>query len=119
RRRLQRSGSLGARRPAGRRRLRPISRLPLLGAAAGVLVAIAVYVLVALPHAGPAATIRPVSLTRSSPAGARALAWPKQGQAAVALAGVGLIGDHGAQRPTPIASVAKIMTAALILEDHP
>jgi serine-type D-Ala-D-Ala carboxypeptidase (penicillin-binding protein 5/6) len=47
------------------------------------------------------------------------LAWPSQGEAAVGVQGVGLVGSHGAGRPTPIASVAKVMTAIVVLRDHP
>lgn len=45
--------------------------------------------------------------------------WPAQGQAAVGLPAVGLLGRHGAGRPQPIASLAKIMTAYVVLRDHP
>ncbi|MFH8476937.1 serine hydrolase [Streptomyces sp. NPDC018000] len=45
--------------------------------------------------------------------------WPAEGQGAVEVEGVGTIGTYGAQKPAPIASVAKVMTAYVILEDHP
>jgi D-alanyl-D-alanine carboxypeptidase (penicillin-binding protein 5/6) len=48
-----------------------------------------------------------------------ALAWPAQGTAAVGVRDVGLIGSHGSGRPAPIASVAKVMTAYVVLHDHP
>jgi serine-type D-Ala-D-Ala carboxypeptidase (penicillin-binding protein 5/6) len=47
------------------------------------------------------------------------LAWPSQGEAAVGVQGVGLIAAHGSRRSTPIASIAKVMTAYLVLHDHP
>ncbi|MFE7469471.1 D-alanyl-D-alanine carboxypeptidase family protein, partial [Streptomyces sp. NPDC057499] len=47
------------------------------------------------------------------------LAWPKQGQSAVTVDGVGTMGSAGAQKPAPIASVAKVMTAYVVLQDHP
>ena len=50
------------------------------------------------------------------------LPWPAQGQASVLVEGIGERGDlgtKGAQTPVPIASVAKVMTAYVILEDHP
>ena len=47
------------------------------------------------------------------------LAWPSHGQAAVAVVGVGHPRSSGAQTPQPIASVAKMMTAYLVLRDHP
>ncbi|RSS61723.1 D-alanyl-D-alanine carboxypeptidase family protein, partial [Streptomyces sp. WAC06614] len=47
------------------------------------------------------------------------LAWPAEGQAAVAAAGLGTLGTYGDQKPVPIASVTKSMTAYIILRDHP
>ncbi|MEU2236364.1 serine hydrolase [Streptomyces vietnamensis] len=45
--------------------------------------------------------------------------WPNEGQGAVEVEGVGSMGAYGAQKPAPIASVTKTMTAYLILRDHP
>ncbi|PVE13251.1 peptidase S11 [Streptomyces scopuliridis RB72] len=45
--------------------------------------------------------------------------WPDEGQGAVEVEGVGTIGTYGQQKPAPIASVAKVMTAYVILRDHP
>jgi len=47
------------------------------------------------------------------------LAWPTAGQSAVEVDGLGSLGDSGAESPVPIASVTKVMTAHLILRDHP
>ncbi|MFE0540557.1 serine hydrolase [Streptomyces sp. NPDC058891] len=47
------------------------------------------------------------------------LPWPGQGQSAIAVDGVGTIGTEGTQSPKPIASVAKIMTAYVTLQEHP
>ncbi|MFV5991362.1 serine hydrolase [Streptomyces sp. NPDC056231] len=47
------------------------------------------------------------------------LAWPGQGQSAVTVDGVGSLGTEGAQKPVPIASVAKVMTAYVVLQGHP
>ncbi|MFH9687224.1 serine hydrolase [Streptomyces sp. NPDC017413] len=47
------------------------------------------------------------------------LSWPGQGQSAVMVDGVGSLGSEGAQKPAPIASVAKVMTAHVILQEHP
>jgi D-alanyl-D-alanine carboxypeptidase (penicillin-binding protein 5/6) len=51
--------------------------------------------------------------------GSTALPWPRTGQAAITLADVGDLGAHGSTTPVPVASVAKTMTAYLILRDHP
>jgi D-alanyl-D-alanine carboxypeptidase (penicillin-binding protein 5/6) len=47
------------------------------------------------------------------------LPWPIAGQAGVAIPGAGSFGTVGKTTPFPIASVAKAMTAYLILKDHP
>lgn len=48
-----------------------------------------------------------------------AVAWPANGESAADISGVGLVPGPGAKRPVPIASVAKVMTAYVILRDHP
>ncbi len=53
------------------------------------------------------------------PGSAPALAWPREGQAAVEVEGVGSFGASGSTIPVPIASVAKVMTAYLTLREHP
>ncbi|MEU5167571.1 D-alanyl-D-alanine carboxypeptidase [Streptomyces mutomycini] len=45
--------------------------------------------------------------------------WPEEGQGAVEVEGVGTIGTYGKEKSAPIASVAKIMTAYVILQGHP
>jgi D-alanyl-D-alanine carboxypeptidase len=52
--------------------------------------------------------------------GAKAvIPWPSQGEAALDVQGIGSFGSSGRQKPVPIASVAKVMTAYLVLRDHP
>ncbi|WP_053727301.1 serine hydrolase [Streptomyces sp. WM6378] len=51
--------------------------------------------------------------------GALNLPWPAEGQSAVSVDGVGSLGTHGEQKPAPLASVAKTMTAYVILKGHP
>ncbi|WP_239516154.1 MULTISPECIES: D-alanyl-D-alanine carboxypeptidase [unclassified Streptomyces] len=45
--------------------------------------------------------------------------WPEKGQAAVRVGGAGDVGTFGEQKPVPTASVAKVMTAYVILKGHP
>jgi D-alanyl-D-alanine carboxypeptidase (penicillin-binding protein 5/6) len=47
------------------------------------------------------------------------LPWPSTGQAAAAVPGRGLLVQSGPETAVPIASLTKIMTAYLILRDHP
>lgn len=48
-----------------------------------------------------------------------AISWPTSGQAALEVDGLGSLGTSGEQKPVPIASVAKTMTAYIMLRDHP
>ncbi|MFH0243911.1 serine hydrolase [Streptomyces sp. HK10] len=48
-----------------------------------------------------------------------ALDWPPEGQAVLEVEGLGSLGSYGEEKPVPIASVAKVMTAYVILRDHP
>lgn len=48
-----------------------------------------------------------------------ALPWPHEGQASVEVAGLGGLGAVGEQVPVPIASLTKVMTAYVVLREHP
>ena len=74
-------------------------------------------------HARPTPTVR-ITLPASTavapqPASPPALPWPASGQAAVAIPRVGYREQSGAEGPVPVASLAKIMTAYVVLRDHP
>ena len=45
--------------------------------------------------------------------------WPAQGSAVVAIKGIGTLGVHNGSARYPIASVTKMMTALVVLKDHP
>src|ERR1700744_3252473 len=62
------------------------------------------------PAAGPTHPTRP-RLGASS--------WPAHGGSAAAISGYGVTDGPGATRPVPIASVAKLMTAYVVLQNHP
>ncbi|MCB5167444.1 D-alanyl-D-alanine carboxypeptidase [Streptomyces bambusae] len=47
------------------------------------------------------------------------LPWPGEGQTSIAVEGLGSLGSRGGAAPVPIASVAKVMTAYVILREHP
>ena len=47
------------------------------------------------------------------------LPWPTKGSAGVAVEGLGIVGMVGDERPQPIASVTKMMTAYVILKSKP
>jgi serine-type D-Ala-D-Ala carboxypeptidase (penicillin-binding protein 5/6) len=48
-----------------------------------------------------------------------AVSWPAAGVSAADISGFGVVNGPGATRPVPIASVAKVMTAYVVLHDHP
>ena len=48
-----------------------------------------------------------------------AVSWPADGASAADVSGFGVVYGPGATRPAPIASVAKVMTAYVVLHDHP
>ena len=47
------------------------------------------------------------------------LVWPSTGQAAVGITPSGVLAVHGIQRPLPIASTAKVLTALCVLKKKP
>ncbi|MFJ5292415.1 D-alanyl-D-alanine carboxypeptidase [Streptomyces sp. NPDC088348] len=47
------------------------------------------------------------------------LPWPNEGQGQISVAGLGAVDSFGAEKPVPIASMAKSMTAYLIMQAHP
>ncbi|MFF8533364.1 serine hydrolase [Streptomyces sp. NPDC015532] len=70
------------------------------------------------PLPAPALTLSADS-TYTFGGGTLDLPWPGQGQSAIEVDGVGSLGTDGKQTPAPTASVAKIMTAYVVLQEHP
>lgn len=82
-----------------------------IAAAVGVVLAAACWVVFPPEVDGRPSAARPdVDL---------ALPWPGEGQASAEVLGLGSLGSRGEQRPVPIASVTKVMTAYVVLKDHP
>jgi D-alanyl-D-alanine carboxypeptidase (penicillin-binding protein 5/6) len=72
------------------------------------------------PAASPSGTSRPADGSATSGRSRLgAISWPADGVSAAAISGYGVTDGPGATRPVPIASVAKLMTAYVILQDHP
>lgn len=59
----------------------------------------------------------PASLT--VPGELSGVPWPKVGQARLDVVGLGSLGGSGGDRPVPIGSVAKVMTAYVVLSERP
>ncbi len=86
------------------------------GVAGLLLIALVVFQMV---RPLPAARLRLVAASAHTVPGTLRLPWPAAGQAVVEVDGLGRMGGSGAATPTPTASVAKVMTAYVFLQDHP
>ncbi|MGH9108235.1 MAG: D-alanyl-D-alanine carboxypeptidase family protein [Acidimicrobiales bacterium] len=90
----------------------------LVAVALVVLAAIA-YVVVQVARPVPPVSAAAVPVHDGLSGSAPALGWPSQGEAAFGVVGDGVLASHGATAPTPLGSVTKIMTAYILLHDHP
>jgi D-alanyl-D-alanine carboxypeptidase (penicillin-binding protein 5/6) len=115
---------LRAARAAARRRCG--RRATVLAGVAGALVTV-VVVLVTTGATGPANPEVPptprlhatLAGTVRVPPGDPALPWPATGQSAVAIPALGYTAQSGPEHPVPVASMTKVMTAYVVLRDHP
>jgi D-alanyl-D-alanine carboxypeptidase len=94
------------------------------GRTLAIICAVAGFVLLALVSFQmvrplPSAKLRLVTPASHTVPGALRLPFPAAGQAVVEVDGVGRMGSSGTGQPTPTASVAKVMTAYVFLQDHP
>ncbi|HVU78287.1 MAG TPA: hypothetical protein VHC67_11930 [Gaiellaceae bacterium] len=104
-----------ARRRARRRRIRRIRAAGLLA----VVVASAAFLGYRFSSSPPTAAASEAVLGAEHHASALGAVWPAAGQAAFVRDGEPQIHAGPNQHPAPIASVAKVMTAYLVLRDHP
>jgi D-alanyl-D-alanine carboxypeptidase (penicillin-binding protein 5/6) len=84
-----------------------------------VVAAVGGFVAVQLTRAVPRQTVSTVQLASVTVPGKAVLPWPSPGQAAVTIAGITPVLTSGPETAAPMASLAKMMTALLILRDHP
>jgi D-alanyl-D-alanine carboxypeptidase (penicillin-binding protein 5/6) len=75
----------------------------------------------AVSNSKAAALVLSVAPRKMTPPGGAIpqMPWPTSGQAAVAVPSAGLLVASGPESPVPIASLTKMMTAYLTLEQHP
>jgi D-alanyl-D-alanine carboxypeptidase (penicillin-binding protein 5/6) len=106
-------------RPALSKRARWRTQRQLIGAGALALLIVAIVARLATEATPPLIVRRTLAAYVRLPGSAPVLAWPREGQAAVEVEGIGGVARSGALTPVPIASVAKIMTAYLVLREHP
>ena len=123
--RSQRAERRGRRGRRGLHRSRRPSRLlraaVVVGVAAATIVALAAgLVAVQLRRTVPRPVLHrtiPATVTVAGPV--PRVPWPRSGESALAVTGIGTVGSAGPSSPVPIASLAKVMTAAVVLRDHP
>ncbi|MGY5138046.1 serine hydrolase [Streptomyces nigrescens] len=84
-----------------------------------LLVIIFVIAQAVRPLPDPTLTVGDAKSSFTFEGGKLTVPWPAEGQAAVKVVGSGDVGTFGPQKPVPTASVAKIMTAYVVLRDHP
>jgi serine-type D-Ala-D-Ala carboxypeptidase (penicillin-binding protein 5/6) len=85
-----------------------------------LVVAAAGFVGVRLHTPDPAPAVTPVlARTVHVAAQSEALPWPTTGQGAVAIPAVGVNVPSGPEQAAPVASLTKLMTAYVVLHDHP
>ncbi len=96
----------------------PVGRL--LAVVVVLLLAVA-YVVVQFVRPVPSVTASATTAAARAamPGAAPTLDWPSQGESAIGVEGGGLLEESGTQAPTPLASVTKLMTAYVVLHDHP
>ncbi len=87
-----------------------------------VILLAVVFVIVQAVRPLPAAGLRLTAAPSYAFPGASlpgSMPWPGEGQSVAEVEGLGSLGVHGAQNPVPIASLTKVMTAYVVLRDHP
>jgi serine-type D-Ala-D-Ala carboxypeptidase (penicillin-binding protein 5/6) len=92
-------------------------RSHIVGAVVVVLVAVA-----GIRWFGPVPSptfVQSASMSVSVAGALPSLPWPTTGAAALAVEGAGSLGSSGSTRPVPIAGLAAVMTAYVVLKDHP
>ncbi|MEU4693101.1 D-alanyl-D-alanine carboxypeptidase [Actinoplanes sp. NPDC023714] len=94
--------------------------LKALTATAAALVAVGAVATFQLVRDIPDATLTTtIATTIKVPGKAPSLPWPETGSAELMVEGLGRLGGSGGEKAEPIGSVAKVMTAYVILKDHP
>jgi D-alanyl-D-alanine carboxypeptidase (penicillin-binding protein 5/6) len=105
----------GSARTTARGTLRPIAAG--LAVVTAAIIGTHVYQSSASSPPRPGTAQRSPATLRNGPLGT--IAWPASGVSAAGVSGIGALPGPGASQPVPIASVAKVMTAYVILRDHP
>lgn len=84
-----------------------------------VVVAAAVGAMVQWVRPLPQPTLEGLAPAIRIPGAAPRLPWPATGEAALSVAGVGSVGQDGDAGPVPIGPLSGVLTAYVVLKDHP
>jgi D-alanyl-D-alanine carboxypeptidase (penicillin-binding protein 5/6) len=87
--------------------------------AGAVLVAVVVAGVVQVMRPVPALSLTTNLVTPAAQPGQAHISWPRAREAAVTVDGFGKVWSSGGETEVPTASVAKMMTAYVVLRDHP
>src|SRR5207253_10872229 len=82
-----------------------------------LLIVVAASVFSSLRPIPAVAATRLLHPTEVVPGTAPSLPWPSRGSGAIAVSGLGFVGTSGNEQAIPAASVTKVMTALVVLED--
>jgi serine-type D-Ala-D-Ala carboxypeptidase (penicillin-binding protein 5/6) len=91
----------------------------MLAVAGAVLVAVVVAGVVQVMRPVPALSLTTNLVTPVAQPGQAQISWPRAREAAVTVDGFGKVWSSGGEAEVPTASVAKMMTAYVVLRDHP
>jgi len=112
--------SPGRRGPRHRRRRRHVRLWVTLIAIVALLGALGGVAAIRLSRPEPVAAVRTtLAPARVVPGTVPAPPWPTGVQAAFVIPALGVSRESGPEQPAPVASLTKVMTAYLILKDHP
>lgn len=86
----------------------------------GFLLLIILIAFEAFLYAQPIASLKPIVLPLTTPnTDAATMPWPAYGQSALGALGFNYVASSGQPKPTPIASIAKMITALCVLQQKP
>jgi D-alanyl-D-alanine carboxypeptidase (penicillin-binding protein 5/6) len=85
-----------------------------------ITVVIIVLIINVLLFSRPVPAVKPQLFNLQASSGqAIPLTWPSEGQSAIGAVGFGVLATHNDQKAVPIASVAKVLTALMVLNQKP
>ena len=108
-----------ARRRGAHRRRRSLRRAAWWVLVVLVVAALVTSSLLLVTRSSTAVTVTPALRVLTTPGTAPAPAWPAEGQAAYGVPALGVSASSPGEQAVPIGSITKLMTALVVLADHP